>query len=883
MATGRIKIWNDERGTGWIENDAGGENVFLHHSEVSSVDRNRLANGTLVEFDIQNSEYAPGRLDACNFRLSQPLDQKNPNISIAKEVVEPQPATHFHNPYTFVPTPPRPLDRMHPGEFAGDFNPLEHDPPLDHASLKPDLWTGHIPIKLTTVTPLVLLKDDGRERKPSEPQEYDVHSRIPEPSLRGMLRSAYEVVTNSRYSSFRNDDRLAYRMETDSAKVLIPAIIENGKVVLYPGTSKVTAEGPDDALYAAMLTLYKRDHDKKDLKTLCHKNYKPKTGDEVWAEILLCQHRVSNRGSDRYKDDFKFYKVIKIWNKSDVPNKPKKTKKSIYPRSIPKTHGGNRRSYYVPVEPEERKMVKGYVMITNQNMGNKHDERIFFNPISDEFKVTKPLEEAWRMRIQSYRNAHSESEIFYRNRAQKEPWKYIDNQPGKTAWSPHQYQDSRHRDIWKNDPHRRSTTHDALDLKDGTMAYARCKIEKGKITGIKDLFPVMISRELYEKSPKDLLDKSLQPAERLSKLSPADRLFGWTPQGQGSDGGYKSRIRVVCEDGECPKKLKSFEDDPLPLSILGQPKPEQGRFYVAVDDKGTPQEGIRKQDAGYDIKEKKQLRGRKHYWHHKGFENDTQKGQNHWDHSNNQDQEYIRKGKTKDTQNRSIKGWIKPKKKFKASLYVQNLQPEEIGALLWLLSLPDKHYFKLGYGKPLGFGSVKIEIDTDRLENGCLSLANHDNWKKYYATLDDTPPAKLDKDKQNEFIDQFTKSILKAYQQPKQEKSKTENVEQNSIPNRSWFDQLNSLPIDSTEEEEFNRLPFIQGFLKVLQGPDDQYPIHYPRKDPVRYPDGKNFEWFVENERGDRDRNGKQLGLPDVNADDQKLPYSPSDPKPKRR
>ena len=443
MATGKIKSWNNERGTGWITNDAGGNDVFLHHSEVSPVDRNHLANGILVEFDIQNSQYASGRLDAYNFHLSESIDENNSNTPIAQEVVESQPKTHFHNPYTFVPTPPREKAIKH-GGFAGDFNPL--DCGLDHASLKDGLWTGHIPIKITTVTPLVLLKDHGSERKPSEPQEYDVHSRIPESSLRGMLRSAYEVVTNSRYSSFRNDDRLAYRMEPDGAKVLIPAKVKNGKVILYPGTSEVTSEGPagkgkKGALYAAMLTLYEISH----LKTLCHNNYEPKTGDEVWAEILLCQHKVSDKGKSNYTKDFTFWKVIKIWKQSD---KPQKTKKSIYPRNIPDPHQGSRQSYYKSVDPEVRKMVKGHVMITNKNMYNKHDERIFFNPISDEFEA-EPLEEAWRMRIQSYRNAHSESDIYYRNNAREKPWKYLGNQPGKTAWSPHQYQDSSHRDIWK--------------------------------------------------------------------------------------------------------------------------------------------------------------------------------------------------------------------------------------------------------------------------------------------------------------------------------------------------------------------------------------------------------------------------------------------------
>ena len=148
---------------------------------------------------------------------------------------------YFHNPYTFVPTPPRPSNG-----FAGDFNPLKHG--LDHASLKDSLWTGHIPIKLTTVTPLILLKSDNEDRSPDTHQT-DVLDYLPESSLRGMLRSAYEVVTNSRYACFSNGDRLAYRMRPQEALNLVPAVIEdggNGKLVarLYTGTSIPTNRGP---------------------------------------------------------------------------------------------------------------------------------------------------------------------------------------------------------------------------------------------------------------------------------------------------------------------------------------------------------------------------------------------------------------------------------------------------------------------------------------------------------------------------------------------------------------------------------------------------------------------------------------------------------------
>lgn len=45
---------------------------------------------------------------------------------------------------------------------------------------------------------------------------------------------------------------------------------------------------------------------------------------------------------------------------------------------------------------------------------------------------------------------------------------------------------------------------------------------------------------------------------------------------------------------------------------------------------------------------------------------------------------------------------------FKARIRFDNLSDVELGALLFVLSLPENHYHKLGRGKPLGMGSIKI-------------------------------------------------------------------------------------------------------------------------------------------------------------------------------
>ena len=65
-------------------------------------------------------------------------------------------------------------------------------------------------------------------------------------------------------------------------------------------------------------------------------------------------------------------------------------------------------------------------------------------------------------------------------------------------------------------------------------------------------------------------------------------------------------------------------------------------------------------------------------------------------------------------------------------------------------------------------------------------------------------------------------------------------------------------------------LSFIKGFKRVLKGTQIVViPIHYPRRtNPKPDPDGKNYEWFMDNENGRSGRvagitqDGKQIALP---------------------
>ena len=52
MPTGKIKWFNPTKGYGFIENDAGGKDVFLHISALEEAGKDTLQEGEPVSFEI---------------------------------------------------------------------------------------------------------------------------------------------------------------------------------------------------------------------------------------------------------------------------------------------------------------------------------------------------------------------------------------------------------------------------------------------------------------------------------------------------------------------------------------------------------------------------------------------------------------------------------------------------------------------------------------------------------------------------------------------------------------------------------------------------------------------------------------------------------------
>jgi CRISPR-associated protein (TIGR03986 family) len=328
----------------------------------------------------------------------------------------------------------------------------------------------------------------------------------------------------------------------------------------------------------------------------------------------------------------------------------------------------------------------------------------------------------------------------------------------------------------------RNSKHDRTkELKFGDTVWLRAKKNTEGKEEVEEIGFAQIYRKSFEYSLMDKLKKWSKEFEHCSDpkhLCPACKIFGMVDE-DGINGGVAGNVSFSI--APLRNNLMNLKPNHL-LKILSLPKPTFHPFYLLGGDYNTPSS---------------KLRGRKFYWHHQPWDKTLK--------SYTTTEKELKSNKQKLGLTSSVE-LLLPPAEFTFTVEFDNLDDSELGLLLWSLELEEGMAHKLGLGKPLGLGSVKINTKLEIIDR-------IDRYTKILSTgISDKPTEK------QIYINEFKKKL--------EEENNNNNFDeipnirdlknimnlQNPLQNNvkypgdfQWFARQGDIPLPTIEETVNNK------------------------------------------------------------------------------
>lgn len=216
--------------------------------------------------------------------------------------------------------------------------------------------------------------------------------------------------------------------------------------------------------------------------------------------------------------------------------------------------------------------------------------------------------------------------------------------------------------------------------------------------------PAAITKQVYTKKVRDLVDEELRPCTKLDSICPACSLFGMVNSKKKESEGLKCKAsKIRFSDMTLKNRNVDFSTlflETITIEELASPKISNAQMYL-IDPMDIMDSNLEVKEWNYDYwidrygkahYYEAKINGRKFYWHHPEFM-------------------LHRAEVTK--RNVTIRP-LGEGKSFIGNIYFDGITKRQLEQLVYLcdISRTEEYGYKIGMGKPLGMGSIAVKVDS---------------------------------------------------------------------------------------------------------------------------------------------------------------------------